>query len=137
MGKQNIWHYSLRLNVYDEQHQRINKTLRQLNKSIHKSTNQFIAEALDFYIKYSGDENLIEEVGQKKESIYVTKDDLEVEHRNIMVLIKDEIIKAFGTALMGGYASPIQITAPKDNKESINDNVDDNSTLTDLVGKWG
>lgn len=50
MGKELIVNHSLRLNLANEQHRRVEKVLSDLNTDVHKSLNQFTIEALDHYI---------------------------------------------------------------------------------------
>ena len=51
MSKTNICYHSLRLNMDNEQHQRVEKVLANLNTEIHKSVNKFIVDSIDFYIR--------------------------------------------------------------------------------------
>ena len=50
MGKQNVVKHSLRLNLHNEQHRKIQRVFEGLNKEVHKSENQFMIKAMDFYI---------------------------------------------------------------------------------------
>jgi len=51
MPKENITSFNFRLNLDNEQHLRVYKIFHNLNVDIHKSKNQFIVDALDFYIR--------------------------------------------------------------------------------------
>ena len=51
MAKTNICYHRLRLNIDNEQHQRVEKVLADLNTEIHKSVNKFIVDSIDFYIR--------------------------------------------------------------------------------------
>lgn len=70
MAKSNIVNRSYRLNLDDEQQRRVNKVLAGLNKDIHKSVNQFITDAIDFYANSFGDESLLRETEEKGRRIY-------------------------------------------------------------------
>lgn len=59
MPKENIAGFSLRLNLDNEQHMRIYKVLHDLNVDIHKSKNQFMVEALDFYLRSFEEDDLV------------------------------------------------------------------------------
>ena len=50
MAKPNICYHNVRINLDNEQHCRVHRVLSKLNKKIHKSVNQFIVDAVDFYI---------------------------------------------------------------------------------------
>lgn len=70
MGKQNVVKHSLRLNLHNEQHRKIQRVFEGLNKEVHKSENQFMIKAMDFYIQ-SFEEDMEEETQTKKKR-YVT-----------------------------------------------------------------
>lgn len=50
MARSNVANHSLRLNLDNEQHRRVEKVLAGLNLDVHKSINQFLVEAADAYI---------------------------------------------------------------------------------------
>ena len=50
LKNQSLVRHVIRLNVQNEQHQRVEKVLANLNKKIYKSTNQFVINAIDYYI---------------------------------------------------------------------------------------
>ena len=75
MAKTNICYHSLRLNMDNEQHQRVEKVLANLNTEIHKSVNKFIVDSIDFYIRSLDGENLVAQPGEKKEKEYLTRED--------------------------------------------------------------
>ncbi len=66
MAKSNIVFRSYRLNLDNEQQRRVNRVLAELNTDIHKSVNQFITDAIDFYTNSFGDENLLKGTGEQK-----------------------------------------------------------------------
>ncbi len=54
--RENIVYVSLRLNMDVPKHVEINKKLQKLNPNVYKSKNQFVIEALEFYIQNFGNE---------------------------------------------------------------------------------
>lgn len=66
MAKSNICYHNVRLNLDNEQHCRIHKVLAELNTEIHKSVNQFIVDAVDYYIRSLNDESLVKGAGEQK-----------------------------------------------------------------------
>ena len=50
-GGANVANHSLRLNLDNEQHRRVERVLADLNLDVHKSINQFLVEAVDCYIR--------------------------------------------------------------------------------------
>ena len=80
MARSNVANHSLRLNLDNEQHRRVEKVLAGLNLDVHKSINQFLVEAADAYIsRLEGSDLTYEDVPKKEEVRYITRDDLEVD----------------------------------------------------------
>lgn len=99
MTNGDIVRISLRLNLRNEQHSRIYKVLTALDKSVHKSENQFIVKAIDFYIQSFEDDAIINEIQQKKRNI--TAKDLEDIRKEIESDLKDELIRLLGSIITG------------------------------------
>lgn len=100
IAKGNIVYHSLRMNLDNEQHRRVHQVLAKLNTEIHKSVNQFLIDAADFYIQSFQGEGLFKE--SKKETKYISRQDLEIVRRELREEIKNEIIILLGTALTKG-----------------------------------
>lgn len=100
MAKGNIAYHSLRMNLDNEQHRRVHQVLAKLNTEIHKSVNQFLIDAADFYIQSFQEEGLFKE--SKKETKYISRQDLEIVRRELREEMKNEIIILLGTALTKG-----------------------------------
>ena len=84
MARSNVANHSLRLNLDNEQHRRVEKVLAGLNLDVHKSINQFLVEAADAYIsRLEGSDLTYEDVPKKEEVRYITRDDLEELRREI------------------------------------------------------
>lgn len=139
----NVVKHTLRINLDNEQHMRVHKVLRSLDTGIHKSLNQFIIKAVDCYIQSfdNTDNELIEERDHKLSSPeYVTKQELIKVRDEIRGEVKDEIIKAFGSALLGGQLVTSQMNkqgTKKEQPEQFDIETEDDSTIADLVSKWG
>ena len=103
MAKSNICYHNVRLNLDNEQHCRVHKILAELNTEIHKSVNQFIVDAVDFYIRSLNDESLVKGAGEpKKDAGYITRDDLDGIRSELKNEVKSEIIMLLGAALGAG-----------------------------------
>lgn len=100
IAKGNIVYHSLRMNLDNEQHRRVHQVLAKLNTEIHKSINQFLIDAADFYIQSFQEEGLFKE--SKKETKYISRQDLEIVRRELREEMKNEIIILLGTALTKG-----------------------------------
>ena len=103
MAKSNICYHNVRLNLDNEQHCRVHKVLAELNTEIHKSVNQFIVDAVDYYIRCLNDESLVKGAGEpKKDAGYITRDDLDGIRSELKNEVKSEIIMLLGAALGAG-----------------------------------
>ena len=100
IAKGNIVYHNMRMNLDNEQHRRIHQVLAKLNTEIHKSVNQFLIDAEDFYIRSFQEEGLFKE--SKKETKYISWQDLENVRRELREEMKNEIIILLGTALTKG-----------------------------------
>ena len=146
MAKSNIVNRSYRLNLDDEQQRRVNKVLAGLNKDIHKSVNQFITDAIDFYANSFEDESLIREAGErkKKEEEYILRSDLEGIREELKNEVKNEIIILLGAALGGGAARMAEGSMGRTVMETVeketiagNTGEDTDPTMMELVDNWG
>ena len=146
MAKSNIVNRSYRLNLDDEQQRRVNKVLAGLNKDIHKSVNQFITDAIDFYANSFGDESLLREAGErkKKEEEYILRSDLEGIREELKNEVKNEIIILLGAALGGGAARRAEGSMGRTVMETVeketiagNTGEDTDPTMMELVDNWG
>ena len=146
MAKSNIIYRSYRLNLDNEQHRRVNKVLAELNTDIHKSVNQFITDAIDFYTNSFGDENLLKGTGEqkKKEEEYILKSDLDGIREELKNDVKTEIIMLLGAALGGGAARVaegsieriVMETMTKETETHSTEEITD-PTMMELVDNWG
>ncbi len=144
MAKSNICYHNVRLNLDNEQHCRVHKVLAELNTDIHKSVNQFIVDAVDFYIRSLNDESLVKETGEpKKKAGYITREDLDGIRSDLKNEVKNEIIMLLGAALGAGTVRVVEgatgrgsmdstaMKAAEDTKET------EDPTMMELVDNWG
>lgn len=144
MAKSNICYHNVRLNLDNEQHCRIHKVLAELNTEIHKSVNQFIVDAVDYYIRSLNDENLVKETGKpKKDAGYITREDLDGIRSELKNEVKNEIILLLGAALGAGTVRAADAVTGRGGMEirtmEAADNTEeaDDPTMTELVDGWG
>ena len=146
MAKSNIVFRSYRLNLDNEQQRRVNRVLAELNTDIHKSVNQFITDAIDFYTNSFGDESLLKETGEqkKKEEEYISKRDLDGIREELKNDVKTEIIMLLGAALGGGAARVAEgsmgrmVMENVANETAVNNTEEPaDSTMMELVDNWG
>ncbi len=143
MGKPNISYHSVRLNLDNEQHQRVHKVLVELNTEIHKSVNQFLIDAADFYIRSFEDENLLKEAESRRDkgTEYISRSDLDGIREELKSEVKNEIILLLGATLSKGAAAGGGMTeqaggmasgVAESRKEPESD-----ATMESLVADWG
>lgn len=145
MRKELIVNHSLRLNLENEQHRRIEKVLSDLNKDVHKSLNQFTVEALDHYIQYLEGKVLICNDNTKKEvSDYVTGDDLEKAVKGlkdeIVVEIRKEVFGMLASAFLNGRAlqeATVENVMKMPEKKEQEHEEEADETMLGLASSWG
>ena len=146
MAKTNICYHSLRLNMDNEQHQRVEKVLANLNTEIHKSVNKFIVDSIDFYIRSLDGENLVAQPGGKKEKEYLTREDLAGICADIREQARDEVVRMLGMALAGSRAPavtavPLNVSAGTENMEGTEDSdnlgTEEDHIMAELASGWG
>ena len=146
MAKTNICYHSLRLNMDNEQHQRVEKVLADLNTEIHKSVNKFIVDSIDFYIRSLDGENLVAHPGGKKEKEYLTREDFAGICADIREQARDEVVRMLGMALAGSRppavtAAPLNVSAGTENMEGTEDGgslgTEEDHIMAELASGWG
>lgn len=135
MVKQNVIKHCLRLNMQNEQHQRIQKVLEGLNRDIHKSENQFIIKAIDFYIRSFEDDDLMERQRRNRKPEYVTVEAFEDIRKELESSMKDELIRLLGTAITGGITAK---TVESSNKSvQLEEQEENNPYAAEAANRWG
>lgn len=137
MADQSVVKHYLRLNLHNEQHQRIQKVLTGLDKDIHKSENQFIIKAIDFYVKSFEDDDTMDKIHRKKKPEYMTAEDLEKLRKDIESEVKDEIIRLLGSVMIGGSAARAQGYRQEAPEEPKEENEEGNPVVSELAAMWG
>lgn len=93
----------LRLNLENPEQAEIYQVMKNLNRDIYKSQNQFIVEALKHYINYSGADTLTEQEESEKRK-YVTVEEQELMKEELRKELLDET-RAEVVKLLGQYAA--------------------------------
>lgn len=141
MARSNVANHSLRLNLDNEQHRRVEKVLAGLNLDVHKSINQFLVEAADAYIsRLEGSDLTYEDIPKKEEIRYVTREDLEEIRREIKDELQKEMISILGSVLITGKV--IQMPEVRNVRDvpaqnNTDDDADADETTMGLVSSWG
>ena len=144
MAKSNICYHNVRLNLDNEQHCRIHKVLAELNTEIHKSVNQFIVDAVDYYIRSLNDESLVKGAGEpKKDAGYITRDNLDGIRSELKNEVKSEIIMLLGAALGAGTVRVAEGATGrggmdiKETETAGDTKETEDPTMMELVDGWG
>ncbi|MHB8129035.1 MAG: hypothetical protein ACYDEX_08570 [Mobilitalea sp.] len=148
MPKENVAGFSLRLNLDNEQHMRIYKVLHDLNVDIHKSKNQFMVEALDFYIRSFEEEKLVKNatIAQAKKQGWISRDDFENFKAEIKIEIRNEMIQLLGSMIVGKQFNVAQtvteVSTATQSKKAERADEDEIVGMTDpeaisLISSWG
>ncbi len=138
MAKDHLVYISLRVNVNNPQHEKVNNVLKNFNESI-KSKNQFFMDAAEYYIDHIGSENLTVEGEEEKErqAEFVTRkefdDVMEGMKRDSAVQIREEMIRLLGGALLGGVPDH-DIRKKKVEEEYYQ--IEEDDTLQELADQW-
>ena len=72
----NVVFNSIRMNMNNPQHVKVNAVLSNLDNNVCKSKNQMIIDAIEFYIDHFGKEEFTA-ISEEKASRFITVDDLE------------------------------------------------------------
>ena len=145
MGKELIVNHSLRLNLANEQHRRVEKVLSDLNTDVHKSLNQFTIDALDYYIQYlEGNVPLCNDSSSKEVQEYVTGDDLEKAVKGlkdeIVVEIRKEVFGMLASAFLSGRAlqeAAVENVVKMPEKKEQEQEIETDETMMGLASSWG
>lgn len=140
MGKENIVYHNLRMNLDNEQHRRVHLVLSDLNTDVHKSVNQFLIDAADAYInRLEGNELTNDDKPKTRESLYLTREDLEKMRREIRDDLQREMIIILGSALTGsrGMTMPEVRTDKEAAAPEHEEDTDADETTVGLASSWG
>ena len=137
MGKPDVAPHSLRLNLRNEKHLRVEKALEQINPKIFKSLNEFMIDAIDFYIKYLDGENIAIRADKGlQDNQWATKEEQEEMKQVIEKNVREEVIQLLGMALSSQSLQQREVLSNETVKEIEEDGITDTAAI-DLVVGWG
>ncbi len=136
MAKGNITFHNLRINLNNEQHRRVHRVLKDLNTDVHKSVNQFLIDAADYYITML-QEGVTKEEKRSAESQYITWDDMDRIRKEIKDEMQREIIMVLGTALAGGQVNKMQEVKMVREYRAEEQEESADTTMVGLADMWG
>ena len=87
------FYHTLRLSRRNPTHIKIHQILADLDKSVYKSQNQFIADAVEYYINALENDFITNDDREKREENFVTKSDIQKMKEDIKNEILSEVNK--------------------------------------------
>ena len=143
MSLSTIRKMTLRLNMEEPKQAEIYQILTSLDKYIYKSQNQFLVDALQFYIEHSGKDMLTQQE-QAEQQRYITAEELEQIKKELrgelLEEARNELLK-----LLGQYAAGAQnpmtgqikaLTGQTDEMELENNTEEENYVVGNLACRW-
>lgn len=135
MAKGNIVYHNIRMNLDNEQHRRIHAVLAELNTDVHRSVNQFLIDAADFYIESLNGESV--HIGKKSKTEPISSEDLQKLRTELKDELKNEIIMLLGTALVKGTGAMPWMGAENTYERNETKEPEYNPLVESLVDGWG
>ena len=132
----NVVFNSIRMNMNNPQHVKVNAVLSNLDNNVCKSKNQMIIDAIEFYIDHFGKEEFTA-ISEEKSSRFITVDDLEKVKaeltESVLTEARREVIRLLGTAVSGRVIIDSEkITVPVEESPKVKDDV----VVSDLATGW-
>ena len=143
MSLSTIRKMTLRLNMEEPKQAEIYQILTSLDKYIYKSQNQFLVDALEFYIEHSGKDMLTQQE-QAEQQRYITAEELEQIKKEVrgelLEETRNELLKLLGQYVAGAQ-NPMTgqikaLTGQTDEMELENDTEEENSVVGNLACRW-
>lgn len=143
MSLSTIRKMTLRLNMEEPKQAEIYQILTSLDKYIYKSQNQFLVDALEFYIEHSGKDMLTKQE-QAEQQRYITAEELEQIKKELrgelLEETRNELLKLLGQYVAGAQ-NPMTgqikaLTGQTDEMELENDTEEENSVVGNLACRW-
>ncbi len=129
------FYHTLRLSRRNPNHIKIHQILADLDKSVYKSQNQFIADAIEFYINALEDDTITNSGREKREENFITKADLQKIKETIKMEVMSEVNKQM-LSILGSFTGNLarNINIGETEKE---DGFNADDTVLGLAEMWG
>lgn len=130
---------SMRLNMNNPQHVKINNIIQNLDSKIFKSRNQFLIDACQFYIDHYGEEEFMKK-RPCRNAEYVSVENLDEIKEDLIRAAtgeaRNEVIRLLGGVISGmNPVLQIERVAEKE-EEKIEEDVMDDADVADLAMSW-
>ena len=132
---------SVRLNMNNPQHVKINEVIQNLDPKIFKSKNQFIIDALQFYIDNYGRETFVAKKKEKERAEYIRSEDIEDIKAEVIEAAtseaRKEVIRLLGGVISGmNVAQPIVRPVIEEKEEEPDNDVMNDEDVAGLAMGW-
>lgn len=128
---------SVRLNMSNPKHVKINDVIQNLDPKIFKSKNQFIIDAIQFYIDNYGKETFVIKKKEKERAEYIRSEDIDDIKEEVIEVAtneaKKEVIKLLGGVISGmNVGQPVIMQAANSEAQEPTEDVMDDADVEDL-----
>lgn len=124
---------SVRLNMSNPQHVKINDVIQNLDPKIFKSKNQFIIDAIQFYIDNYGKETFVIKKKEKERAEYIKEEVIEAATNEA----RKEVIRLLGGVISGmNVGQPVIMQAANSEAQEPTEDVMDDADVAGLAMGW-
>ena len=132
---------SVRLNMSNPQHVKINDVIQNLDPKIFKSKNQFIIDAIQFYIDNYGKETFVIKKKEKERAEYIRSEDIDDIKEEVIEAAtneaRKEVIKLLGGVISGmNVGQPVIMQAANSEAQEPTEDVMDDADVAGLAMGW-
>ncbi len=132
---------TIRLNMHNPDHVLINDVIQNLDPKIFKSKNQFILDAIQFYIDNYGSETFIAKKKENERAEYIRSEDIEdIKAEVIEAAINEarkEVIRLLGGVISGmNVGQPVIMQAANSEAQEPTEDVMDDADVAGLAMGW-
>ena len=125
---------SVRLNMSNPQHVKINDVIQNLDPKIFKSKNQFIIDAIQFYIDNYGKETFVIKKKEKERAEYIRSEDIDDIKEEVIEAAtneaRKEVIKLLGVVISGmNVGQPVIMQAANSEAQEPTEDVMDDADV--------
>lgn len=128
------FYHTLRLSRRNPTHIKIHQILADLDKSVYKSQNQFIADAVEYYINALENDFITNDDREKREENFVTKSDIQKMKEDIKNEILSEVNKQM-LSVLGSFTGNL-VRSSNQNETEQKDEFSADDTLLGLAEMW-
>ncbi len=132
---------TIRLNMHNPDHVLINDVIQNLDPKIFKSKNQFILDAIQFYIDNYGSETFIAKKKDNERAEYIRSADIEDIKEEVIEAAtneaRKEVIRLLGGVISGmNVSQPVIMQAANSEAQEPTEDVMDDADVAGLAMGW-